>query len=246
MNFYSKFLFGFLLLAAFAFCGCGDDASNAVASASPNSASSSSYAFASSSSNVASSAGEMQFLMKYSGVVVDIAGAAVAGARVVAYYDGKDQVAPSDSVVAETNADGCFELQLDSPKPFVLLASKGEERGFANSGKKEILIGKPLTMFSGHIENHVSGSVRIEGLDANCTLDGDGYFVFYNVPIGDINIVYIDENKPRAYLPIETLNDRAIVVLPPLYLDENGGDKLKILKEECYMEQGCYGMRAKQ
>lgn len=227
-----------VLGAATFFCACSDDASNTVASASPD-------ALTSSSSNViASSAGAKQSLMKCSGVVVDTAGAAVAGARVVAYYDDSKQITLGDSVVAETDEQGDFELLLDSAKSFVLFASKGEDAGFANSGKKQIVIGKRKLMFSGHIEEHNTGYVRIEGLAENFDLDADGYFVFYNVPPGDINLVYVDGGVPQAFLPIEILNDRDYVVLPALRIDENGSGRLNILNEDCYTSEGCYGARA--
>lgn len=217
--FRSRFLLG--ILVAIAFCGCSSE-----------------------SSSDASSAVLQSGTMLYSGSVVNTLGEIVPHARVVAYYDDLNQVELGDSVVGESDVQGNFELQIDSLKHFVLFASNGTESGFANSSKKRIVVGKPLAMFSGHIEKHFTGSVRIEGLREKFELDSDGYFVFYNVPIGDINLVYVNEGNVYGFLAIETLNDRDIVVLPPLYLDENGDGRLKIHKEECYTQEGCYGARA--
>lgn len=223
------------LLATFVFCGCGNDKSS--------NAESDNY----SSNVVASSSGTMPSGAFYSGIVVNAAGEALANARVVAYYDSKSQLELGDSVVTESDEHGNFQLQLDAGNPFVLFASKGDECGFANSDKKNIVVGKRLSMFSAHIFGLFTGYARIVGLAGKSDLDGDGYFVFYNVPPGDINLVYVDSGAPQAALSFETLFDREIIVLPELEILQDSystGKLLNIKKEECYTEEGCSGIRS--
>lgn len=68
-----------------------------------------------------------------SGVVLDVAGTPVKGARVVAYYDSWMQDAIKDSTETLSDENGRYELMVDSSANYVLYASAGSDCGFASA-----------------------------------------------------------------------------------------------------------------
>ncbi len=185
-----------------------------------------------------------------SGVVLDVAGTPVKGARVVAYYDGWTESSIQDSVETVAGDDGKYELKVDSSASYVLFASSGDDCGFALAETRDegsITVG-PRRAYSGQIAGRHTGTVRIVGSDVTTTLDADGYFFFKDMPSGDITIVYTDSENPegdellQARVEFTTYGSRMAFVLP--MLDFYQKDKSWLVADRgSYYEEGDEGIR---
>lgn len=181
----------------------------------------------------------------YEGVVVDASGAAVPSARVVAYYDSWDQDGVKDSVVTEANANGEYELKVKENEKIVLFASAGENCGLSAAKldkSNKISIGK-RTMYSSHIAGRNTGSMRVVGVadSASTKLDGDGYFIFYNMPPGDITLAYTDDAdsvEVNARVEFTTLGPKQIYVLPELGFVYGDDSWLAVQDFRYYVDEG--------
>ncbi|MCF0223919.1 MAG: LamG domain-containing protein [Fibrobacter sp.] len=184
-----------------------------------------------------------------SGVVLDVAGSPVKKARVVAYYDSWNKSAIADSVQTWTDGNGRYELQVDSSASYVLLASSGKNSGFAQQGAEDssgavITIG-PAKMYSGQIANRHTGSVRIVGSNFTTSLDADGYFIFYEMPRGDITLAYSDWDV-QARIQFTTTEDREIYVLPKMNFHSGDSSWLVVDRKEYYGDEGFDGIRIRE
>lgn len=186
------------------------------------------------------------------GVVVDGSGAVVPSARVVAYYDSWNQEGVSDSVVTQADAQGKYTMKVKKNADIVLYASAGEECGLASAENvdqldRKISIGK-RTMYSSHIAGRNTGRMRVVGVSdsASVKLDGDGYFIFYNMPPGDVTLAYTDDAdsvEMNARVEFTTVGSKQIYVLPELgfvYGDENW---LAVQDLRYYVDEGYDGIQ---
>lgn len=179
------------------------------------------------------------------GIVVDSDGVAVPSARVVAYYDSWDQDGIKDSVVTEANAKGEYELKVKENEKVVLFASAGEDCGLSAAKldkSNKISIGK-RTMYSSHIVGRNTGSMRVVGVvdSATTKLDGDGYFIFYNMPPGDITLAYTDDAdsvEVNARVEFTTLGPKQIYVLPELGFVYGDDSWLAVQDFRYYVDEG--------
>ncbi|MCF0215487.1 MAG: hypothetical protein HUK21_03325 [Fibrobacteraceae bacterium] len=194
----------------------------------------------SSNDDVAGGVTDIGNSVAYEGRVVDGSGAAVPMARVVAYYDSWNQTHIQDSVVSQTDEEGNYEIKVDSGKAVVLYASKGKECGLAKDGK-EIRIGE-TKVFSAHIEGIRSGSVRVVGTDSIVKLDNDGYFIYYDLPQGDISLVYIND-EPEARLEFSMNTSKDIIVLPALEILEENEDWITVSDYRYYQGEAIDGIK---
>lgn len=194
-----------------------------------------------------------------SGVVLDVAGTPVKGARVVAYFDSWTQSSVKDSVETLSDDQGKYELQVDSSASYVLYASAGEDCGLAFASdipadnSDSIVIG-PRKMYSGHIVGRNTGSVRIVGSNVTTSLDGDGYFMFYDMPPGEITIAYTDSSTSsnqdsvsseplQSRIQFAVFDDKEIFVLPELELWADDETWLVVDNAKYYAEDGYAGIR---
>ncbi len=187
------------------------------------------------------------------GVVVDGSGKAVPSARVVAYYDSWDQSDVKDSVVVQADAEGKYELNVEKNANIVLFASSGDECGLAateNADKtsRKIAIGK-RRIYTSHIAGRLTGEMRVVGVtgdSAVTTLDADGYFIFYNMPPGDITLAYSDssaqESNVKSRVEFTTTGDQNIMVLPELTILDNDPAWLTVMDLRYYVGEGYAGM----
>lgn len=186
------------------------------------------------------------------GIVVDGSGKVVPSARVVAYYDSWSQTGISDSVVAIADKDGKYELTVDSNANVVLFASQGDNCGLAaaeNTDKttRNISIGK-RRIYSSHIAGRPTGEMRVVGVtgdSAVATLDADGYFIFYNMPPGDITLAYsdsTDEGAVQSRVEFTTTGDQDVMVLPELTILDNDPAWLTVMDLRYYVGEGYAGM----
>ena len=157
--------------------------------------------------------------LAYSGSVVDAEGSVVASARVVAYYDSWDQSSIRDSVVTTTDENGKFEIQVDSGVAFVLYASHGSECGFAKvdalQSKQKISIGNRKNLTSS-VEGKSDGFMRVVGNDSKALLHEDGSFEVRELPPGDISLVYVEDETPKARLEFTTTTSDRKLDIPML------------------------------
>ncbi len=189
-----------------------------------------------------------------SGVVLDVAGTPVKGARVVAYYDSWMQDAIKDSTETLSDENGRYELMVDSSANYVLYASAGNDCGFASaatgsqSGAATVITVGPRKTYSGRIANRNTGSVRIVGSNATTTLGSDGYFFFKDMPSGDVTIAYSDfENLDgdellQARVEFTTYGSRVAFVLPVLNFYQEDRSWL-VTERGSYYEEGNEGVR---
>lgn len=182
------------------------------------------------------------------GVVVDASGASVPMARVVAYYDSWDQPGVSDSVETKADAHGNYELKVKKNAQFVLFASAGEECGLANADSstvsKKISIGKRRA-YSSHITERVTGRMRVVGSNKTTDLDGDGYFIFYDMPPGDVTISYadsLDDEDLISRVEFSTTGEQEVVVLPGLNFLEGDHSWLRVRDLRYYVDNGFDGI----
>jgi len=204
-----------------------------------------------SDSNVAGGVTDIGNSVAYSGHVYDSDGKAVARARVVAYYDDWKKSEIRDSVETVSDDGGAFELMLDSAAEFVLFASLGDESGIAlpviheNADDATIVIGKS-TKYSGHIAGRNTGSVRVVGSNITTELDGDGYFIFYDMPQGDVLLVYTDTTdgaELQSSIVFSTVENKDIYVLPELEIQESDSSSLVSTSAQYYEEKGNDGIK---
>lgn len=157
--------------------------------------------------------------LAYTGQVVDANGVGVVSARVVAYYDSWDNVSALDSVVTVTDANGKFEIKVDSGATFVLYASHDNECGFSKldpaSSSQDITIGS-RTSITSSVKGKNSGFMRVVGSGEKALLDENGAFSFGAVPPGDISLVFVDQEKPQARIDFFTAGSANGVAIPPL------------------------------
>ena len=183
-----------------------------------------------------------------SGVVLDVAGTPVKGARVVAYYDSWRDGSIQDSVETVAGDDGKYELRVDSSANYVLFASSGEKNGFANRVHRNAITVDVQKTYSGRIANRNTGSVRIVGSNVTTVLDGEGYFFFKDMPSGDITIAYSDsENLEdgellQARVEFTTYGSRETFVLPVLDFYQ-GNQTWLVADRGSYYEEGDEGIR---
>ncbi|MCQ2097662.1 MAG: hypothetical protein MJY87_06945 [Fibrobacter sp.] len=205
-----------------------------------------------------------------SGVVLDVAGTPVKGARVVAYYDSWMQDSIKDSTETLSDENGRYELMVDSSANYVLYASAGSDCGFASAaagsqsgaadsslagtagssqaGAAAVITVGPRKTYSGRIANRSTGSVRIVGSNATTALDSDGYFFFKDMPSGDITIVYTDSENPegdellQARVEFTTYGSRVAFVLPVLNFYQEDRSWL-VTDRGSYYEEGNEGVR---
>lgn len=168
----------------------------------------------SSSNDVAGGVTDIGNSIAYSGMVLSDAGGVVPQARVVAYYDSWEQTSVRDSVVTTADENGAFSLQLDSGAAFVLFASNGEQSGIARNGDR-IVIGSEH-IFSGHVAGKKSGHMRVVGNNETAPLDADGYFIFYQLPPGEISLTYVQDDAVVSRMELSIQRADSVVVLPEL------------------------------
>ncbi len=176
------------------------------------------------------------------GIVVDSDGAAVPSARVVAYYDSWDQNKIADSVVAQANEQGEYSLTVKKDSKVVLFASSGEDCGLASTENvdqttRNISIGK-RRMYSSHIAGRNTGSMRVVGSTASTELDGDGYFIFYDMPPGDVTLAYEDSSTYNARVEFTTTGSKEIYVLPELVFVDGDASWLAVQDVRYYVGEG--------
>lgn len=191
------------------------------------------------------------------GIVLDVAGTPVARARVVAYYDSWQQDGIEDSVETVTDAEGKFELNLDGNKAAVLFASAGDSSGFAKlvqpkisarSTEQQTVTIAQHKIYSGQIADRNTGIVRIVGSNATTKLDADGYFIFYDMPSGDITLTYSDTSASsdngqlQSHLEFNTYGEKQIYVLPKMNFWEADTSWLTVSRMEHYSEKGHDGI----
>lgn len=186
-----------------------------------------------------------------SGVVLDVTGNPVKGARVVAYYDSWRNSSIQDSVETTADDKGKYELNVDSSESFVLYASAGESDGFANSEHQAAIIVDARKTYSGRIAGRNSGFVRIIGRNLKTELDSEGNFFFKNMPSGDITIAYTDSLNRPDYSKSEVLQSRVEFTtygsqtsfeLPTLNFYE-GDTTWLVANQSIYYEGGNEGIR---
>lgn len=157
--------------------------------------------------------------LAYTGVVVDQTGANVASARVVAYYDSWEQTSIVDSVETITDANGKFEILVDSGATFVLFASHDNQCGYAkvnsNLNNQEISIGSRKNLTSS-VNGKTGGFMRVVGNIAKAPLQNDGSFEFNSLPPGDISLVYVEDETPQARLDFTTTDTEKALTIPAL------------------------------
>lgn len=176
------------------------------------------------------------------GIVVDSDGVAVPSARVVAYYDSWDQNKIADSVVAQANEQGEYSLTVKKDSKVVLFASSGEDCGLASTENvdqttRNISIGK-RRMYSSHIAGRNTGSMRVVGSTASTELDGDGYFIFYDMPPGDVTLAYEDSSTYNARVEFTTTGSKEIYVLPELVFVDGDASWLAVQDVRYYVGEG--------
>lgn len=195
-----------------------------------------------------------------SGIVLNVAGSPVKGARVVAYYDSWTQAGIADSAETTTDSAGHYELKVDSSASYVLFASAGDDCGFVSEAEGSladaeaaITIG-PRRAYSGQIAGRHTGSVRIVGSDVITALDGDGYFILYDMPRGNITISYTDSTvlseaadsagtfPLQARIQFATVGDKNIYVLPKMNFLSQDSSWLTVERMDYYREDGYDGI----
>ena len=181
--------------------------------------------------------------LAYSGQVVDANGMGVVSARVVAYYDSWDNVSTLDSVETVTDANGMFEIKVDSGATFVLYASRDNECGFSKldpaATSQDITIGSKTSITSS-VKGKNSGFMRVVGSSEKALLDENGAFTFGAVPPGDISLVFVDQEKPQARIDFSTVGTENALAIPPLDM-WNANKNWLTISDPRYYTSGSYG-----
>ena len=160
------------------------------------------------------------------GVVVTEANQPVPHARVVAYYDGWDKTAIEDSVEVQADENGKFSLKYDSTHAVVLYAETDEKSGLSRMENTEsalVMVGHPRRLESS-IADARSGYVRIVGSNEMAQVKSDGSFAFDAMPVGEISLVYVEDEQPKARFNFMTTVMGDTLKIPELEeLDQNDG-----------------------
>lgn len=161
------------------------------------------------------------------GVVVSEAGDAIIGARVIAYYDNwESSQSDRDSIETVTDKNGNFSVFVDSTQSIILYAEYGENSGLYNalSNENRLVVGAPRKLQS-KIAHANSGYMRIVGKNNIAQINAKGEFAFDSLPIGDISLVYVASDVPRAHFDFSSAkSNSSSLVIPTLEnLEENNG-----------------------
>lgn len=154
------------------------------------------------------------------GRVIDVAGHAVASARVVAYID--NSMAVEDSVESVTDENGNYELAFaDSLEndTIVLFAEQDSLCGLSTFGfaKNSDLKISSKKSIKGSVNGATSGFVRIKGTSLKAEISEDGSFALDAVPSGEgIVLQYILDDAAILSFIISVENAADTVELPPM------------------------------
>ena len=161
-----------------------------------------------------------------SGFVVTEGNQPVAHARVVAYYDNWDKTAIEDSVETIADDNGMFSLKFDSTRNVVLYAEGNEGSGLSriqNKASAHVMVGHPRRLESS-IAAANSGYMRIVGSNEMAPVNEDGSFAFVSMPVGEISLVYVAGEQPKARFDFMTAVVGDTLVIPSLeQRDQNNG-----------------------
>lgn len=161
-----------------------------------------------------------------SGFVVTEGNLPVAHARVVAYYDNWDKTSIEDSVVVVADDNGKFDLKFDSTRSVVLYAEGNEGSGLSriqNKASAHVMVGHPRRLESS-IAAANSGYMRIVGSNEMAPVNEDGSFAFVSMPVGEISLVYVAGEQPKARFDFMTAVVGDTLVIPSLeQRDQNNG-----------------------
>lgn len=161
-----------------------------------------------------------------SGFVVTEGNQPVAHARVVAYYDNWDKAAIEDSVETIADDNGMFSLKFDSTRNVVLYAEGNEGSGLSriqNKASAHVMVGHPRRLESS-IAAANSGYMRIVGSNEMAPVNEDGSFAFVSMPVGEISLVYVAGEQPKARFDFMTAVVGDTLVIPSLeQRDQNNG-----------------------
>ena len=177
-----------------------------------------------------------------SGYVVTEGNQPVARARVVAYYDNWDKTAIEDSVVATADDNGMFSLKFDSTRSVVLYAEGGDGTGLSRMQNKEnalVMVGHPRRLESS-IAEAKSGYMRIVGSSETAAVNSDGSFAFASMPVGEISLVYVAGEQPKARFNFMTAVVGDTLKLPSLEEREQNNGWLTI-SDYHYYSGAAYG-----
>lgn len=177
------------------------------------------------------------------GIVVTQSGAPAAHARVVAYYDSWDHVAIEDSVETVTDEQGAFTLAVDSGRGVVLFAETEGRSGLyrADTGENRLAVAEPRRLESS-LARAGSGYMRIVGGHETAQVQEDGSFAFETLPVGEIALVYVENEAPHARFEFETSVDETYDTLkiPALEERENNEGWLTVTDYRYYCD-GYFG-----
>lgn len=154
------------------------------------------------------------------GRVIDVAGHAVASARVVAYID--NSMAVEDSVESVTDENGNYELVFaDSLEndTIVLFAEQDSLCGLSTFGfaKNSDLKISSKKSIKGSVNGATSGFVRIKGTSLKAEISEDGSFALDAVPSGEgIVLQYILDDTAISSFIISVEDAADTVELPPM------------------------------
>ena len=161
-----------------------------------------------------------------SGFVVTEGNQPVAHARVVAYYDNWDKTAIEDSVETIADDNGMFSLKFDSTRNVVFYAEGNEGSGLSriqNKASAHVMVGHPRRLESS-IAAANSGYMRIVGSNEMAPVNEDGSFAFVSMPVGEISLVYVAGEQPKARFDFMTAVVGDTLVIPSLeQRDQNNG-----------------------
>ena len=161
-----------------------------------------------------------------SGFVVTEGNQPVAHARVVAYYDNWDKTAIEDSVETIADDNGMFSLKFDSTRNVVLYAEGNEGAGLSriqNKASAHVMVGHPRRLESS-IAAANFGYMRIVGSNEMAPVNVDGSFAFASMPVGEISLVYVAGEQPKARVDFMTAVVGDTLVIPSLeQRDQNNG-----------------------
>ena len=175
-----------------------------------------------------------------SGFVVTEGNQPVARARVVAYYDNWDKTAIEDSVEAIADDNGMFSLKFDSTRSVVLYAEGNDGTGLSrmqNKANALVMVGHPRRLESS-IAAANSGYMRIVGSSETAIVNSDGSFAFASMPVGEISLVYVAGEQPKARFNFMTAVVGDTLKLPSL---ENKNEGWLTISDYHYYSGAAYG-----
>ena len=177
-----------------------------------------------------------------SGFVVTEGNLPVAHARVVAYYDNWDKTAIEDSVETVADDNGVFSLKFDSTRNVVLYAEGVEGTGLSriqNKASAHVMVGHPRRLESS-IADASSGYMRIVGSSEIVPVNEDGSFAFASMPVGEISLVYVAGEQPKARFEFMTAVVGDTLIIPSLEQREQNNGWLTI-SDYHYYSGAAYG-----